>query len=126
MGSVPKLKAGPRCVAPLFRGEGEEVLPENLMDSARNKFNALSLAKRWMAKTAEETRIVMLEAKLRAMEKGNNRRSGDTPKRKRGNGDEERPRSRRKFIKTNNMPEWFQRRTAPKNPKETKHYNGKT
>ena len=54
--------------------EGEEVLPKNLMDGATNKFNALTLAKKWMVRSPEETRIVMLEAKLKAIERGNSER----------------------------------------------------
>ena len=103
--------------------EGEEVLPENLMDGATNKFNALTLAKKWMVRSPEETRMVILEEKLKTIDWGSSERPRkDNGATKRTKGDKQK-RKRTKFVPYRKMPEWFRNKEKPRNPNETQQFN---
>ena len=48
-----------------FYEEGNHLILENLLDGARNTYNALIAKDKWCARTPEEAKIVMLESTIK-------------------------------------------------------------
>ena len=107
--------------------EGEPLDPETLLDGAKNKYNALVAVDRWKARTPEEAKIVMLEAKLNRLEQmGKN-----AGKRKREDGGEEKQRANpptgsRRPNDPSTYPPWWMSTKQPADVNEKRRWEGRT
>ena len=124
-----------------FYEEGNHLTSENLLDGARNKYNALIAKDKWCARTPEEAKIVMLESTIKEFLKhriikdikhknSENRGNDGGPTHKpqnRGSRGQGRNKQvhRREYAKFQDMPEWFRDPQEPKNPNHTHEWKEK-
>ena len=101
--------------------EGHEYSPDALMQLAKDKYDALVEAEKWMAKSEEQKKIVALEAKVENLKRNIGRGKGKHEQTKQ----DESKKKGKKTDKPYKKPEWMTQAPTGSDPK-TKVVEGKT
>lgn len=100
--------------------EGNDYTPDALMQLAKDKYDALVEAEKWMAKSEEQKKIVALEATVDQLKRNIARGKGDTNK-----SEQNKKQDKKSHNKGYEKPEWMTKEPSGSDPK-TKDVDGKT
>ena len=95
--------------------EGEDMSPQQLMKVALNKYNIRKLRGQWNAPSAEEEKILALEAKINRLQRSRNQRRNNNDNEEKSDNKDGQKSSRKKKAKKP-KPEWM---TTPPNDSDT-------
>jgi len=94
-----------------------------LMSQAETKYKILVTTKRWQTPTATEEKLIAMQARLTSLQQKLDVKRSTSKKRKQEEGGEKEAKSKQKYKKKSERPEWFNQKPAPGTIHETKKWN---